>query len=59
MVSVVELKNMGGGSIFFVHVCPLFGFLFSGFFGDFFFCCLLLFVVTVCFTCYQSVDVAS
>lgn len=37
MVSVVELKNMGGGSIFFVHVCPLFGFLFSGFFGVFFF----------------------
>lgn len=37
MVSVVELKNMGGGSIFFVHVCPLFGFLFSLFFGGFFF----------------------
>lgn len=37
MVSVVELKNMGGGSIFFVHVCPLFGFLFSGFFWSFFF----------------------
>lgn len=36
MVSVVELKNMGGGSIFFVHVCPLFGFYFLVFLEFFF-----------------------
>lgn len=37
MVSVDELKNMGGGwLIFFFHVCPLFGFLFFLFFGGFF-----------------------
>lgn len=37
MVSVDELKNMGGGVIFFFHVCPLFGFLFFLFFGVVFF----------------------